>query len=177
MMFANQQGACPVVSDDTRIMVIEVPDLLKEQDIPKEVFLKLLEEEAPAFMHTLMNLELPQAQGRLHLPIVDTYKRQRSKDMSQSNLEAFIQENAQYAPGEKILFAEFYEKFAGWLDSAERFEWSKTKVSRSLPSDTPGGASGGKNQRFVGNLSWKSAKNPDGAPFISVNGRLKLKQD
>ncbi len=177
VMFSNSQSACPVVSDDTRIMVIEVPDLLSEQDIPKEVFLKLLEDEAPAFMHTLMNLELPQAQGRLHLPVVDTYKRQRSKDMSQDSLQVFTKEVAHYAPGEKILYAEFYEKFITWMDTSERFEWSKAKVSRALPSDTPGGASGGKNQRYIGNLSWDPPKDPTAAPFICVNSRLKLKED
>ncbi len=176
VMCANTQGACPVFPDDTRIMVIEVPDLLKDQDIPKEVLLKLLEEEAPAFMCTLMNLELPQAQDRLHLPLVDTYKRQRSKDMSRDSLQTFIKEAAHYAPGEKILFAEFYEKFTTWMDPSERFEWTKAKVSRALPSDTPSGASGGKNQRFVGNLSWDLPKDPNAAPFICAGERLKRRE-
>ena len=176
MMMANEQEACPVIPGDTRIMVIEVADLLKDEDIPKSILLKLLEDEAPAFMHTLLNLELPQAQNRLHLPVVDTYKRQQSQDMNRSGLQTFIQEKAQYAPGEKVLFTEFFEKFIKWLDPAERFEWSKAKVSRGLPTDTPSGASGGQNQRFVGNLSWGKPKDPDAIPFFSANGRLKLRE-
>jgi phage/plasmid-associated DNA primase len=177
VMMANNQNACPVLPGDTRIVVIEVPDLLKEEDIPKEVLLKLLEDEAPAFMHTLLNMELPQAQGRLHLPVVDTYKRQRSQDMSRDSLEAFIHDNTHYAPGEKILFSDFFDKFIEWMDTSERFEWSKTKVSRALRSDTPSGSAGGKNQRYVGNLSWEPAKDPDSMPLVCSNGRLKQKED
>jgi len=175
MMMANEQEACPVIPGDTRIMVIEVPDLLDDEEIPKPVLLKLLEEEAPAFMNTLLNVELPQAQNRLHLPVVDTYKRQQSQAMSRTGLQAFIQEQAHYAPGQKIPFVDFYEAFVKWLDPTERFEWSKAKVSRALPTDTPSGASGGNNQRFVGNLSWHEPEDPDGAPFYSANGRLKLR--
>lgn len=177
MMMSNDQGACPVFPGDTRIMVIEVADLLEDEEIPKSVLLRMLEDEALAFMQTLLNLELPQAQNRLHLPVVDTYKRQRSQDMSRSGLESFIQITTNYAPGEKILFSDFYEKFLNWMDPSERFEWSKSKVSRSLPSDTPPGAAGGRNQRYVGNLSWDKPKDIKGMPLISINGRLKLKEN
>ena len=56
---ANTQSACPVIAGDTRITVIEVADLLLEQEIPKKKLLVKLEEEAPHFMYTLLNLQLP----------------------------------------------------------------------------------------------------------------------
>jgi hypothetical protein len=176
VMCANFQEACPVVPGDTRIMVIEVPDLLLDEEIPKLIFLKSLEDEAPHFMHTLMNLELPQVYDRMRLPLVDTEKRKVSQEMHRSPLETFIGERCKYAPGEKILFADFYDHFTKYLDPSEKYNWTKSKVSRALPSDTPSGASGGGNQRYVGNLSWEDPKDPAGTPYLCVSGRLKLKE-
>jgi hypothetical protein len=97
--------------------------------------------------------------------------------MARTALETFINSQCHFAPGEKILFSEFYERFLLSLDTEDRFEWSKRKVSRGLPSDTPSGASGGRSQRYIGNLSWAPAKNPEGTVFICVNSRLKSKED
>jgi len=177
MMMANHQENCPVDMGDTRIMVIEVPDLLLDEEIPKQTFLEKLKEEAPHFMKTLMTVELPQVYDRMRLPLVDTYKRQQSQQMQRSPLEEFISDQCYYSPGNKILFADFYDRFAKWLDPGVRYEWSKSKASRALPSDTPSGASGGGNQRFVGNLSWEPCKDEDALPYICANSRLKIKED
>ena len=177
MMMANDQMNCPVFPGDTRVMVIEVPDLLLEEEIPKKILLERLEEEAPHFMRTLLSVELPQVRDRMRLPLVDTYKRQRSQEMHRSPLESFITEKCYKVPGKKILFADFYEKFIEWMDPSERFEWSKSKASRGLPSDTPSGASGGGNHRYVGNLSFEPGKDLDATPYICANSRLRLKED
>jgi hypothetical protein len=176
LMFANHQSYCPVFPGDSRVMVIEVRDLVQGEDIPKKELMELLEEEAPHFMNTLLNIDLPAVKNRMSVMLVDTYKRQQSQDMSRSPLETFINVKCHDAPGEKILFAEFYDRFLLSLDPEDRFEWSKQKVSRSLPSDTPSGASGGRSQRYIGNLSWEKAKYPDGLPLICVNSRLKMKE-
>jgi hypothetical protein len=157
-------------------MVIEVRDLVQGEDIPKKELMELLEGEAPHFMNTILNIDLPAVKNRMSVMLVDTYKRQQSQDMSRSPLETFINVKCHTAPGEKILFSEFYDRFILSLDPEDRFDWSKQKVSRSLPSDTPSGASEGRSQRFIGNLSWETAKYPDGLPFICVNSRLKMKE-
>jgi len=177
LMMANSQSYCPVFPGDSRIMVIEVRDLLKEEEIPKKVLLALLEAEAPHFMRTLLNIELPQVKNRMSVKVVDTYKRQQSQDMARSPLETFINAKCYQAAGEKILFSEFYDKFLLSLDTEDRYEWSKQKVSRSLPSDTPSGASGGRGQRYVGNLSWEPAKDKDAPAYFCINSRLKLKEN
>lgn len=177
LMFANNQSYCPIIPGDSRIMVIEVRDLLKDEEIPKKELLQLLEDEASHFMHTLMNVTLPKAKNRMSLQVVDTYKRRTSMEISRTALESFINGSCHHAPGEKILFSKFYEKFVESLDTEDRFDWSKQKVSRGLPSDTPSGASGGKGQRYIGNLSFSPAKDPEGTPFICVNSRLKLKEN
>ena len=86
VMMANKQKYCLVFPGDTRITVIEVPDLLPGQEIPKTTLLAKLEEEAPHFMHTLLNMELPEVQGRMRLPVIDTYKKQQSADMQRTSL-------------------------------------------------------------------------------------------
>lgn len=177
LMMANDQSYCPVFPGDSRIMVIEVRDLLKDEEIPKKELLQLLEDEAPHFMHTLMNVTLPKAKNRMSLKVIDTDKRRTSMETSRTALESFINSSCHYAPGEKILFSEFYDRFIESLDTEDRFDWSKQKVSRGLPSDTPSGASGGKGQRYIGNLSFSPAKDPEGMPFICVSSRLKLKEN
>ena len=174
MMMANDQKNCPVFPGDTRITVIEIPDLQPDQEIPKSILMKSLEEEGPHFMHTLKNLELPRVQGRLRLPVINTIKKQQSEDMQRTPLESFVRDQCHPAPGAKILFAEFYEKFIEWLDPEERYQWSKIKVSRGMPSDTPVGASTD-NKRFVGNISWTPVEDETGSPYICVNGRLRIK--
>ena len=92
--------------------------------------------------------------------------------MQRSSLETFLHEQCHIVPGEKIPFAEFYQKFAEWLDPEERYQWSKIKVSRGLPSDTPSGMCGN-NKTFIGNLSWEPIGNKEiSSPYICVNGRL-----
>jgi hypothetical protein len=175
MMMANHQKNCPVFPGDTRITVIEVPDLLPEQDIPKSILMEHLAQEAPHFMHSLNHLILPKVQGRLRLPVVETYKKQQSADMNRSLLETFIVEKCHYVMGHRTLFADFYTAFSEWIDPEERYQWSKIKVARGLPSDTPIGASTD-NKRFVGNLSL-TPMDPlqDAVPYISIDGRLRLK--
>ena len=175
VMAANSQTHCPVFPGDTRITVIEVPDLLPEQEIPKSILQKHLIEEAPHFMHTLMNMELPKVQGRLRLPVIETYKKKLSEDLSRNSLELFIREQCHKAPGCKVLFSEFYERFREYLDISEKHDWSKIRVSRSLPSDTPCGA-GNDNKRFIANLSFTPVEDADGVPLVCVEGRLRPKE-
>lgn len=175
MMMANDQENCPVFPGDRRITVIEVPDLTPTTQIPKSILMKALETEGPHFMHSLKNLVLPRVHGRLRLPMIDTYKKQQSEDMQRTSLERFLKEECYPAPGHKILFSEFYEKFFDWVEPEERYQWSKIKVSRGLPSDTPMGASTG-NKRYIGNLALAPVKiTLDDEPYVCVNGRLRTK--
>jgi hypothetical protein len=177
VMMANDQKNCPVFPGDTRITVIEVPDLLPGQQIPKSILMSKLEEEAPHFMHTLHAAELPKVHGRLRLPVVNTYQKQRSEDMQRTLLESFLMEQCHQVPGAKVAFSEFYDRFIEWLDPEERYQWSKIKVSRGMPSDTPVGAAAD-NKRFIGNLSFSppDENKPDVAPYVCVNGRLRIKE-
>jgi hypothetical protein len=176
LMMANSQESCPVFPGDTRITVIEVPDLV--EDIPKPILLQRLQDEAPHFMRSILGPELPKMSGRLRLPVVNTVKKQQSEEMHRTALDLFLREQCYEVPGAKVVFSEFYEKFIETIDPSERHEWGKMRVARSLPSHFPYGASTG-NKRCIGNVSFE--KKPDdwegSRPFICVSGRLRLKGD
>jgi hypothetical protein len=72
---SNYFHACPVFPGDTRVTVIEVPPL-SGAEIPKPKLMDYLRDEGPHFLRTLMNLELPAAQGRLRIPPVETSDKQ-----------------------------------------------------------------------------------------------------
>jgi hypothetical protein len=122
-----------------------------------------------------MDLTLPSVEGRLRLPVVDTHNKYRAQELTRDPLEQFIVENCHAVPGEKILFAEFYERFQEWLMPEEKHDWTRRKVSKSLPHNHPSGVYTD-NKKFIANLSWEPRQpQPDARPWIVVNGRLKAK--
>ena len=167
---ANHQDACVVPPGDTRIVVIYVNRI--EREIAKPVLMDKLREEGPSFLRTLLDTELPHAQGRLSLPVVATRHKARSEEFSRSALDSFIRENTHKVVGEMVLFKDFYEKFIEWLPPEERHTWTRPKVSRSLPVDHPSGAYTG-NQKFIGNMSWEpKAAASDAQLWIVKDGKL-----
>jgi len=169
---ANRKDACPIFPGDTRITMIYVPDLV--QEIPKKILLAKLEEEAPHFMRTLMDLQLPPVAGRLRLPVVTTGHKQEAERLSQNALEEFLTEHCHEAPGEKLLFAELYEAFHKWLSPSQRHQWSKIKTSRAMPPRFPIGAAHA-NKKYVGNIAWAPSGEtlPDAERLVSVDGKLR----
>lgn len=110
---ANDPGACPVFPGDTRITMIHVPDL--KDEIPKTVLLDLLRQEAPAFMHRVLTLDLPPVVGRLALPVVDTeFKRQQME----ASVSDFIRAIGDYMADKKTakLFATGFQSAFGTGD-------------------------------------------------------------
>jgi hypothetical protein len=86
---ANDRKYCPIFEDDTRIVVIHVPNK-PAQDIPWPTLREILKAEAPDFLRTLSDLPLPEVGvGRLWLPVLDTEAKQQaiteSKDYDQTH--------------------------------------------------------------------------------------------
>lgn len=175
---ANSQKNCPVFPGDTRIMVIYVPELVEE--IPKTILLKRLEEEAPAFMRTILNLTLVPlgVGGRLRLPVITTDRRLKSMSLNTTPLERFIDSSAYYAPGQRVLFQDFFEAFEKSLDPAEDTGWTRRRVSNELPERFPTGR-GNYNKMYIGNMSLEPIIDGEESaePLICVNGRLKLRSE
>ena len=155
---ANNQADCPVIPGDTRITVIEVCDLMPGQEVPKPLLLAELEKEAPHFLYTLLNLQLPPPITRLRLPVVTTPSKLRSEDIQLSSLQRFLDECCQFKDDTHTLrFGEFFDAFQKWLDAGEKHLWSKVKVSRELPHRHHL-VKGHAGERYVPNLGFKSPR-------------------
>ena len=165
---ANYLQACPVWPGDTRISVIRVAPVKNE--IYKGEFLPRLEKEAPHFLRTLFDFELPPLLGRLRLPVISTTEKCRAQEQNRTLLDLYLDECHECAGG-RISFREFFESFHVWLPDNERRYWSRRKVSHGLPSRYPVGA-GTDNIRFIGNLSLTDGGAPGDPLVLSPVGRL-----
>lgn len=130
---ANKADNCPVFPGDTRITMVHVGEVRSE--VPKSLLIQRLVEEAPAFMRTLVDMELPTATGRLRIPVVNTEHKSRAAEAQRSLLDVWMRECLEFGddkPG--IPFTDLYKMFVEWLPLEERGNWSRLKVSRQLPS-------------------------------------------
>jgi hypothetical protein len=159
-------------ANDTRIVVMFVPDLEPGEEIPKNELIAKLKEEAPHFMRTLMDLTMPSAHSRMGLPPLRTKNKVRAEEINSSALETFISEQCYAVPGEMIEFVTFWERFIKWLPSEKRHEWKKSIVLDEIRQRFPYGISNG-NKRMIGNMSFENkTADPDTKPWIIVEGRL-----
>jgi hypothetical protein len=164
---SNSRDSCPVFTGDTRVTMLYVDQL--SQEIPTRVMIQKLEEEAPRFMYTLMNLALPDVEHRLRLPIVDTSSKEQLIDANKNALENFLEEQCHPAPGAVTLFDEFMTLFLSSLSGQESTYWNKSTVLNSLPQEYPVGKHN--SRKYIGNLSFTKVET-DGVRFVSRHGFL-----
>lgn len=124
---ANDLKYCPVFPGDTRITMILVERVENGQEIPKEVLLDLLRQEAPFFTHTLVNLVVPKASDRLRVPAISTQDKRDQVKLSGSDLE-------QWLSPEKLTLAddELVKEFQKTLPDSHK--WPRSRILRELPS-------------------------------------------
>jgi len=151
---ANNHQYCPVFTGDTRITMMYVKPLDPLELIPKRKMIENLEKEAPHFLAEILNLELPESNDRLNIPALESSDKSAVERLNQSDLESFIQEKCQHAPGYLIKFSDFYERFLHYLDPSEVSNWSKIKVGREIPPQYPKARHTKDSQRYIGNLAW-----------------------
>jgi len=126
----NDSRHCPVFSGDTRIVLVEVEALAEE--IPKTLLLESCEREASKFINTLINYQLPDAQGRLRIPVLDTKAKQIQMQRSRSDVEVFLEEKTKYNPEAHILLRDLYEYFLNWIGPSDSVNWTNRKFSKEL---------------------------------------------
>jgi hypothetical protein len=148
---ANDPKNCPVFPGDSRITVIYVNDLPADKKIAKHELILKLEEEAPHFMRTLLDLQLPRFQDRLRLPVVTTVRKLQAEESNRTALEQFIAECCIERMGERTLYKDFFDRFEAWLDPSERGRWSRIATIKELPMRFPA-TSGHGNKKYVTNL-------------------------
>lgn len=170
---ANDREACPVFPGDERITMFFVPDLKPGQEIAKPILLERLRAEAPAFMRTLMDLQLPPLTGRLGLPVVSTFNKQAAEENNKTPLELFIQTNCFDCPQARTDAKTFMTRFVEYLDSEDRERWaSLQKVKKAMPDKYPF-ATGNGNVRQIGNLSFEDDPSSKTKPrLIARNQRF-----
>ena len=166
---ANDASFCPVFRGDTRMTVINVSPL--ESPIPKKELLQRLEAEAPMFMRTLLDAELPPIVDRLRLPVVETAFKKDLQSLNRDALSEFVEEHCYYVPGKTIRFKEFYAVFEQTLSPLEITTWNRKRAAVSLPSKFPRGKDG--KNAVIGNLSFEPAPEDwERQPLVLVNGHL-----
>jgi hypothetical protein len=138
--------------DDTRTTII--PTFRPERDIPRAQFQDHLRKEAPAFLRTLFDLELPELTERFRIPAVNTESKQQVIRAG-NGIEDFVHAECIDDPAGWIAFGEFYDRFIETLSLVDAANWSKTRVSRSIPSRYTVQKVGG-NKTVLKGLKWKS---------------------
>lgn len=168
VQLANELEALPVFRGDKRITAIQVPPVI--EPIPKDVFMRNLEEEAPHFLYTLMNWDIPDARSRLRLPVIETASKTNAIELNESVLHNFIADRCYEVPGTKIKLDEFYQHFLDSLSEAEKSQWNKRLVKKELTDHFLIGRGPG-NVDYIGNLTF-TPDLPEGIPYTLNNRRL-----
>lgn len=141
---------------DTRVTIIHVPPFAPPE-IPKPLLKERLIEEAPSYLRTLLDMDLPAPMGRLRVPVVTTEYKQRVEDLAKSSLDVFLDDKVEPAPDKFLSFSEFYNTFLEWLSPEELANWSRIKVSRGLPTKYRV-VQKTDNKSFLSNAKWKDNK-------------------
>lgn len=173
VQLANDRRYCPVFPGDSRITMIYVPPILDE--IPKEVLLEKLKEEAPQFMRTLMSVTIPPAPGRLRIPVIATQNKIEAEYDAKDALEKFLEERCYVVEGERMEYKEFFDSFKAWLPHDEKYNWSSRKVSSQLRNYVTVGRHA-QNKVYVANISFED-KEPVEAEWFLVDGKLIQKEE
>jgi hypothetical protein len=150
---ANAANYCPVEAGDTRIVMVQVPAL--KNIMPKRRMLDALRDEAPAFMHTLLNTAVPETDERLRIPAIDSAVKEDQMDANMTRLDWFLQEFTEPTSGMTIPWSEFFDKFLSQIELSQRVYWSLKRVRSELSADYPRGKYGKNGDIHLGNLRWK----------------------
>lgn len=172
---SNHKDHCPIFPGDTRITMIHVPALDLAEMIPKSVFMKDLEKEAPDFLGELMQLELPAPASRLNIEVIRTQDKIDLEQANRTALEQFLEEKVHYVLGSMVSISDFYVKFVEQLDPQEIPYWTKQKISSQMDSRFPKGRRPSDSAWAYGNMSWEPFK-PGDIPqprLVAVNDKLR----
>jgi phage/plasmid-associated DNA primase len=156
---ANDHTYCPVFGGDTRIVMSHVGALSPTEMIPWKKMRLLLEKEAPDFLASVLNLQLPESPDRFHIPPIETEEKKIVADLNRSPLERFLDERCKQAPGHMITFMEFHARFMEWIEADEVRNWGKIKTSKAIPPNYPKARVRGTSAVTVGNIAWIDKEN------------------
>jgi hypothetical protein len=180
---ANHHTYCPIFPGDTRITVCYVPSLNPLDLIPKGKLIDKLEDEAPNFLAQMLQLEIPESNDRLAIPVISTEEKNVIQQMNRTPLDQFLYEKTQNVDGCWIKFSDFYEKLQHWLDPEDFAKHTKIFVGKSLPPQYPKGRSTKNAQFYIGNVAWKDdteaieTGKKSGGRYVLQDANLILRRD
>lgn len=152
---SNNPDACPVFPGDRRIVVIYVEPLDSLSIIPRIKMEKMLQDEASDFLAYVLNIQIPESNEPLILPVLETEEKTDIVESNMTALQRFIKEYCFYVQGETILWKEFYEEFIKKMDiMGEIDKWTKPFTSRCMPKNHKVGQSSKDGLYYVPNISW-----------------------
>jgi hypothetical protein len=169
--FANTHTACPVFPGDTRITMCYVKEIEPINLIPKSKLLKMLEQEAPDFLASVLNLELPDTIDRLRIPVVTTSEKEALTKINTPLVDLFLEQECEYCDCSMILYSEFYERFVNWVSEGDPLQYTKRKLVKELPPKILKGRSRKNNQVYLGRIKWKGQESEPGTVKL-VNDHL-----
>jgi len=155
VQMANHLASLPVFQGDKRITAFEVPPIMAP--IPKDEFMEHLIEEAPHFMRTLIDWDLPEAASRHRLPVIETDSKDAAIASSESVLDSFISDRCFLTDGERMSLVDFRDAFLACLEDHEKSKWTSQTLKRELIKlGLPVGLAEGK-ANWIGNLTLDSS--------------------
>ena len=172
VQMANERSSLPVFPGDTRITAMEVKELIEE--IPKDVLQARLKEEAPHFMRTLLDWEIPPPLGRFSLPIIETKGKLEAAAVNMNELDRFVLEKCYQIPGVAITFKDFATRFRSELENYQLSDWTDHSIRRQLSERFPIGRVGG-NIAAIGNLSFTECEPK--SSYVLVGTKLKREDE
>lgn len=171
----NDITFCPVFPGDTRITMMHVGPFGSTWEAKNDLFSRL-KKEAPDFLGEVTRLELPKSCDRLNVPVLATSEKYILQKQNQNALEEFISDNCFEAPGYKIKFSEFHERFMRWLDKTEIDNWNIRKLSRAIALPLVKGRNRGDNQFYIGNIFWEKPEEKR-LPYTVIDNKLVAKHE
>jgi len=142
-MSANSASHLPLSHGDSRCVILHVPPLTKEKKIPKDVLLEKLKAEASHFLGTLLRLNLPPADGRLRIAVVETDDKTRMAD-DDNPAGKWFRERVTLAETAKVAKAELHADYQTWADENDSPSISRIEFGRRLRDLTGGTIKDGK---------------------------------
>jgi hypothetical protein len=175
MQVANNPSFCPIQFGDTRMMLLFIDK--PANPIPKQELIKRLIDEAPAFLWTIFNTEIPPPVDRMRIPVILTEEKSEHVSNNANPVEQFILDQMFPCPGHLVGFGEFCKRFQVWLDQSggRSIEWSKRRVSASIPlteSMPIKGRAGATGDICLGNFSFATDTPPETFRWEKVGERL-----
>lgn len=167
---SNDRSSLPVFPGDTRITAMNVPAL--EEEIPRDQLRELLKKEASHFMRTLVDFDIPEANGRLMLPIIETQGKMEAAAGRRSELEVFVEENCYRIEGQAVKFSDFKTRFLSTVEEVYQADWKDGAIATKLSEmGFPVGKGSRINQKIIGNMTF-NPKAKEGEPYKMDNGKV-----